>query len=207
MSSKIIQEQFGQEIIDAMARFAKRDIKEPAALAADEFSHVQDGALRTALSETLYGARWLYKLGLALLANNVEQFAHVRAQIIDYASIAEALLADLIVQAHGKGKLAGTQYERRYTRGTAPLKWNAADPAETVSHTTFEWRIKVAHESGIIDSNLSGQLNGIRTRRNTVHLTEKVMAGVVYYAGLAKRSNEAMRETIRQTKAWAAANP
>jgi hypothetical protein len=207
MSSKIIQEQFGQEIIDAMARFAKRDIKEPAALMADEFSHVHDAALKQALAETLYGTRWLYKLGLALHANNVEQFAHVRAQIIDYASIAEALLADVILQAHAKGKLAGTQYLKRHARGNTPLHWNPVDPAETVSHTTFEWRIKVAHESGIINAALSGQLNGIRTRRNTVHLTAKVIAGVVYYAGLAKRSHEAMHESIRQTKAWVAANP
>ena len=207
MSNKSIQEQFGQEIIDAMSRFAKRDIKEPAALAADEFSHVRDAAMKQALAETLYGTRWLYKLGLALLASNVEQFAHVRAQIIDFASIAEALLADIIVQAHSKGKLSGTQYLKKYTRGNAPLTWNAANPSETVSSTTFEWRIKVAHESGIIDSALSGKLNGIRTRRNTVHLTAKVMAGVVYYAGLAKRSHEAMHETIRQTKVLVAANP
>ena len=207
MSSKLIQEQFGQEIIDAMARFAKRDIKEPAALQADEFSHVQDPDLKSALAETLYGTRWLYKLGLALLASNVEQFAHVRAQIIDYASIAEALLADVIVQAHGKGLLAGTQYQLKYTKGATPLTWNNANPSETVAHTTFEWRIKVAHESAIIDTALSGQLNSIRTRRNTVHLTAKVLAGVNYYAGLAKRSHEAMHETIRQTKAWVAANP
>lgn len=91
MSNKVIQEQFGQAIIDAMASFAKKDIKDVAALEADEFSHVSDPAMRTALAETLYGTRWLYKLGLALLANNQEQFAHVRAQIIDYASVSEAL--------------------------------------------------------------------------------------------------------------------
>lgn len=207
MTSKIIQEQFGQEIIDAMARFAKRDIKDVATLIADEFSHVANTDLQRALAETLYGTRWLYKLGLALLANNHEQFAHVRAQIIDYASVAEALLADLIAQAHRKGKLAGAQWKKKFTRGGTALTWNSADPDATVAGTTFEWRIKVAHESGIIDSNLSRKLNGIRTRRNTVHLTAKVMAGVNYYAGLAKRSHEAMLETIQQTKAWVHANP
>lgn len=190
-----------------MARFAKRDIKEPTALMTDEFSHVQDVAMRQALAETLYGTRWLYKLGLALLADNVEQYAHVRAQIIDYASIAEALLSDMIVQGYRKNILAGPQHLKKFSRGNISLVWNTANPGETVSFTTFEWRIKVAHESGIINSNLSRQLNGIRTRRNTVHLTAKVMAGVVYYAGLAKRSHEAMYETIRQSKAWAAAHP
>jgi hypothetical protein len=207
MTSKIIQEQFGQEIIDAMARFAKRDIKDVAALVADEFSHVANVELKQALAETLYGTRWLYKLGLALLANNHEQFAHVRAQIVDYASVAEALLADLIAQAFRKGKLSGPQWQKKFTRGSALLTWNSADPDKTVAGTTFEWRIKVAHESGIIDSTLTSKLNSIRTRRNTVHLTAKVMAGVSYYSGLAKRSHEAMLETIQQTKAWVVANP
>lgn len=207
MTAKLIQEQFGQEVIDAVSRFAKRDIKDAAALVADEFSHVADVDLRNALAETLYGARWLYKLGLALLADNVEQYAHVRAQIIDYASISEALLADLIVQAHTKGKLAGTQYQRQSVTGKRLLTWNLAAPEETVARTTFEWRIIVARESAIIDGPLSGQLNKIRVRRNTVHLTAKVMAGDTYHAGLAKLSHTVMHEAIRQTKAWVVANP
>ena len=51
ITSKIIQEQFGQEIIDAMARFAKRDIKNVATLIADEFSHVANQDLQKALAE------------------------------------------------------------------------------------------------------------------------------------------------------------
>lgn len=207
MSKKIIQEQFGQTIIDAMTSFAKKDIKDVASLETDEFSHVSDPTLRTALAETLYGTRWLYKLGLALLANNQEQFAHVRAQIIDYASVSEALLADIITQAYKKGKLKGPRYMCKFADGSAPLTWNVADPAKTVAYRTFEWLIIVAHESDIIDGTLSGQLNGIRTRRNTVHLTAKVKAGVSYYAGLAKRSHAAMLESIKQTKAWVQENP
>lgn len=207
MSKKVIQEQFGQAIIDAMANFAKKDIKNVAALEADEFSHVADPAMKTALAETLYGARWLYKLGLALLANNQEQFAHVRAQIIDYASVSEALLGDLITQAYRKGKLKGERWQCKYVRGGTALTWNAANPEETVANTTFEWRIIVAHESDIINGTLAGSLNGIRTRRNTVHLTAKVKEGVSYYAGLAKRSHAAMLKTITQTKAWSIANP
>ncbi len=207
MSDKKIQEQFGQEIIDAMARFAKKDIKSAIELEADEFSHVANPDLKKALSETLYGARWLYKLGLALLANNQEQFAHVRAQIIDYASICEALLADVLVQAHSKGKISGPQSQWFDAKKKRKLIWNAADPLKTIHATTFEWRITVAQESGIIDSALSGELNKIRTRRNTVHLTLKVMMGVSYYAGLAKRTHEAMHRLIAQTKTWVNANP
>lgn len=55
MTDKKIQEQFGQAFIDAMAEFAKKDIKTTAELENDEFSHVQYQDIRKALSETLYG--------------------------------------------------------------------------------------------------------------------------------------------------------
>lgn len=207
MSDKKIQEQFGQEIIDAMARFAKKDIKAAADLELGEFSHVANADLRRALAETLYGARWLYKLGLALLANNKEQFAHVRAQIIDYASICEALLADVLVQARSKGKLTGPQSSWFDVKKKRKLVWDTSDPLKTVHATTFEWRIAVAEESSIIDRTLAAELNKIRTRRNTVHLTLKVMMGVSYYAGLAKRTHEAMHKLITQTKDWVKKNP
>ncbi len=207
MTGKVIQEQFGQAIIDAMAAFAKKDIKTVAELEADEFSHVSAPAMRAALAETLYGARWLYKIGLAMLASNQEQSPHVRAQIIDYASVSEALLADIIVQAYKKGLLTGPTWQRKVHWQTTPLAWNPTNPEITVGKTTFEWRIMVAHESRIIDDFLRSELNSIRTRRNTVHLTAKINEGVSYYAGMAKRSLTAMHKTIDQTKDWVAAHP
>ena len=131
----------------------------------------------------------------------------MRAQVIDYSSICEALLADLIVQAYRKNKLAGAQQGYFDVRQKRVMNWNAADPFLSVHSTTFEWRILVASESGIIDAALAAKLNTIRTRRNTVHLTLKVMTGVSYYAGLAKRTHESMHELIRQTAAWVVANP
>ncbi|MDF3126988.1 hypothetical protein [Rheinheimera sp. 1928-s] len=202
MSDKKIQEQFGQVFIDAMAEFAKKDIKPTAELESDEFSHVQNADLRKALSETLYGTRWLYKLGLALLATNEEQYAHVRAQIIDYASICEALLADVISQGYSTHKLSGTQYQHFDLQCRKVMHWNNTDPLVSVNKTSFEWRIKVALESGIIDATLNSSLNGMRSKRNTVHLTNKIMSGVTYWAGFAKRSHTTMYQLITQSKAW-----
>ncbi|MCM2129779.1 hypothetical protein [Larsenimonas rhizosphaerae] len=199
---KKIQEQFGQVLIDAMAEFAKKDIKTTSELESDEFSHVQDQDIKKSLSETLYGARWLYKLGLALLARQEEQYAHVRAQIIDYASICEALLADIIVQAYKSNRINGQQYQFFDTRQSRLMSWNNANPLISVNKTTFEWRIKVAEESGIIDAQLTQNLNSMRSKRNTVHLTFKIMSGVTYWSGFAKRSHTTMYELIEQTKKW-----
>jgi hypothetical protein len=205
--TKSIQEQFGQELIDAVARFAKKEIDTPAQLELEEFKHVSDIKLKKALAETLYGARWLYKLGLALLANGNEQSAHVRVQVIDYASICEALLADMIAQAHISGKLLGTQYQFFDVRQKRPMNWAVADPTASIHKTTFEWRIKVAEESKIIDSKLATNLHTIRNNRNSVHLTLKIREGVTYFSGMAKRSHTAVYELIKQTQKWVAALP
>ena len=82
MPNKPIQEQFGQQVIDAFAQFARSDLKTPDELEADEFSHVSDATLRRRLAEVFYGVRWIYKLGLALLTRDAERAAHVRAQIV-----------------------------------------------------------------------------------------------------------------------------
>ena len=188
--------------IDAMASFAKKDIKTTDELESDEFSHVQNQDIRQALAETLYGARWLYKLGLALLATDKEQYAHVRAQIIDYASICEALLADILAQGYSINRLQGNQFQYFDVRCTRRMRWNNNDPLSSINNTTFEWRIKVAEESQIIDVQLARSLNGMRSKRNTVHLTRKIMSGVTYWSGFAKRSHTTMFHLISQTKSW-----
>jgi len=207
MSGTKIQAQFGQAVIDSIADFAKKEISNPATIAANEFSHVTHPDMKKALSETLYGARWLYKVGLALLTTNLEQSAHIRTQVIDYASICETLLADMLLRAHEKGILAGQQSKFIDLKKNRSLNWNPTDPFKTINITTFEWRIKVAEEEGIIDSALAKNLNAIRFHRNTVHLTLKVMLGQAYYVGLAKRSYTTLHELIQQTKAWVIANP
>lgn len=203
MQQKLIQEQFGQELIDAVAKFAKSEISSPDELGVEKFDHVADHELRRALAETLYGARWLYKLGLALLVSGDERSAHVRMQVIDYASICEALLADMILQAQGSGKVSGDQYKFTDFQKKRSLDWNV-NPRKQVHKTTFEWRIKVSEEFEIIDAKLANSLNAIRGHRNTVHLTQKIQQGVPYYIGMAQRSFNVMNKLIKVTRKWRA---
>ncbi len=207
MSGTQIQAMFGQAVIDAISNFAKNEIQTPDEIAATDFAHVSNQDLQIALSETLYGARWLYKIGLALLTSNLEQSAHIRTQVIDYASVCETLLADIILQAYRKGIMAGQQRNFFDLKKHKQLYWNANNPLVTINKTTFEWRIKVAEEEGIINSALATHLNSIRTHRNTVHLTQKVMSGSSYYVGLAKKSYTTLHELIIQTKIWVESNP
>lgn len=204
---KSIQENFGQAVMDAITAFARTDAGTPTSYEANEFSWVSDAQLKTALAETLYGARWIYKLGLAILADGVEQYAHVRAQIIDYGSVSEAFLANVILQAKQKGLLVGPTKDLRYPGKTTPLTWHPTIPKKTVDKTSFEWRIVVAQESGIIDAATATALHIIRNHRNTVHLTAKVASNTTYLASMATKARNAMNKANQQCKAWVAAHP
>lgn len=204
---KSIQENFGQAVMDAITVFARSDAGTPTSYEANEFAWVSDVPLRTALAETLYGARWVYKLGLAILAGGVEQYAHIRAQIIDYGSVVEAFLANVIIQAKQKGLLTGPTKDLRFPGKTTPLNWHPTIPQKTVDKTSFEWRIIVAHESGIIDAATATALHLIRKHRNTVHLTAKVASNTTYLVSMATKARNAMTNANQQCKAWVAANP
>jgi hypothetical protein len=53
---------------------------------------------------------WIYKLGLALLVKDAEQLAHVRAQILDYASVCEGHLGDMVRHAIVSGHVNGAKH-------------------------------------------------------------------------------------------------
>lgn len=204
--SNAIQEKFGQAVIDTIAEFVKHDIKQPADLENDEFVHISDPVLRRALAETLYGARYMYKLGLANIAENVDQYGIVRMQLIDYTSVCESILADMLVHAKNRGILGGNQVQYFDVKKRKKMVWGQSIQ-KTIHRTLFEWRIIVAKENGIIDHSLETYLNRIRTLRNSVHLTLKIMMNVKYYSSLAKRAYTTLYSTIEQTKTWKAANP
>lgn len=207
MTGKLIQERFGQDVMNLVSTFAKADLRDTAALVADEFSHVSDPALKQALAETLYGARWLYKLGLGLWVQNEELFAHVRAQVIDYGSVCEALLGAIIVHGVSNNYLTGNQWRffNFNQKRNSTITWT--NPTSAIDKTTFEWRIRVAYEERIIDHALFLRVSKLKGRRNSVHLTQKVSKNVVYYVGLSRSAYNTVYQAIEQTKAWMTAHP
>jgi hypothetical protein len=206
VADKPIQEQFGQHLIDAFAQFARSDLKPPDQLEADEFSHVSDATLRRRLADVFYGVRWIYKLGLALLAKDVERAAHIRAQIVDYASISEGLLAHCISHAIRNGHTAGTSYTfHDPDKQLQPIIWNTANPEPLLRRQTFWWMIRVAGEFGIVNNTLETELDWLRKQRNAVHLQER--SGKTAFLNQSKRAFEVVTATIRQTKTWKTAHP
>lgn len=208
---KPIQEQLGQALMDAVSEFARRDIGTSDEITKKYFHHISDNQLQKDLTETLYGARWLYKLGLAVLAAKQEKAAHIRAQVIDYAAICEAVLADVIFQGSLKGKLAGDQYKYASTNSTSAspklIDWTVTDEKKikrSVYATSFEWRIKVAEQSSIIDSQLAEAITTMRKNRNSVHLTNKIGKNTKYILKMAIDANSTINELAKQTQKYVA---
>ena len=208
MVGKPIQEQFGEQVIEAFAEFARADLGSVASLEANEFSHISNRSLKRSLAEVFYGARWIYKLGLALLTRDEERAAHVRAQIVDYAAIAEALLSDCIIHAIVNGHAQGTAYcWADPDKMQQPLAWSRSNPKYIVSRQSLWWLVRVAREFAIVDSRLADDLQWLREQRNTVHLMHRSSLGPTAYLSQSKRAFTATSSTIKQTKAWKAVHP
>lgn len=194
---KTIQEQLGDRFIAAFREVASHEIYDVPYWCA-ELDHLALGDLKQTIAETIYGARWLYKLGLVFLTRDDEQNAHVRAQISEYSAATEAILTDMIVYAHDNSLLTGAQYNNDF-KGN-PVLWSHHSGKYTViGKLGFAWITKVAHEEGIINSYLSTELNWLRNRRNEIHLVSRSRYA---FTPTSKRAYNALRNTINVTKAW-----
>ena len=203
-----IQNQFGQAVIDMVTNFGRSEIKTRQEFESDEFLHVNDPSLRTALAGTLYGARWMYKIGLGLLVDGDERNAHIRAQIIDYASICEALLSDLIRHCITRNLMTGTAYltENCKTNGRQ-IQWQPGSVAEKMLKRSFWWLITVAADERILSTPDQIKLMQLKNLRNTVHLTLIAANNHTYYIGLASRSYSSLYDVIRITKQYRNSHP
>ncbi len=203
-----IQQQFGQKVIEAFAEFARADLDDPTKLEAQSFNHIADARLRTELAQVFYGARWIYKLGLALLTKGEERAAHVRAQIVDYASVSEALLSYSIAHAIKRRHTVGTAYHwSDPDKQKHAIAWNAAQPEHTLAKQSLWWLVRISREFGVINTALENELQWLREQRNTVHLRARASLGPTAFLNQSKRAFEITTETMRQTKVWKAAHP
>ena len=117
--------------------------------------------------------------------------AHVRAQIVDYASVSEGLLADCLTHAIRNGYTTGTGYTfDDPDRRKRPITWNVANPGPTLRYRNFWWMIRIAREFGIISAALAEGTHWLRDQRNTVHLQERSAVGRTAFLNQSKRAYE-----------------
>lgn len=205
--AKPIQEQFGQTIIDAVDTFARKDIPTVDDFTNTTFAHIHSPAFRRKIAETFYGARWIYKLGLALLVKDVERSAHIRAQILDYGAVCEGVLSDALMYAIAGGHMNGNQYMYSVigsTRHNHRINWNVQNKLRSLQERTFQWLIVVAQEEGIIDAALAGDLDKLRDARNGIHLGKSTPKA---YLETSQKYYKVVLDSCSATRLWKAAHP
>jgi len=203
-----IQVQFGAQVMDLFAHFARADLKSVADLESHEFSHVSDVRLRRVLAQVFYGARWMYKLGLALLTKDEERAAHIRCQIVDYSSVCEALLSYCAGHAIRSGQTRGEGFLwKNPTKRTGEIPWKPASIDRTLRDQSFWWFICISEEFGVISHALLTDLNWLRLQRNNVHIQERAVIGSQAYLNQSKRAFDLVMRTIDSTKKWKIEHP
>lgn len=205
--AKTVQVGLGEAVVRAIQEFASSDIESVQALESGLFRPVKDSKLRRKLAETLFGARWLYKLGLVTLATKERRAAHVRAQIIDYSAICEATLVDAITHGIVDSHLKGTAWQ---TFRNKPCSWPATASGvrrQIRKERNFYWLIEVGKDEKIFPADLADRLHWLRERRNSVHIAEMAAVDEKVYLSTSRDAFQIMKTCVERVGTWLQVHP
>lgn len=85
-----------EKIIEEINEYCKRDLPGEVEWHTEQFEFVKDDELKKRLGRAYYSARYIYKLMEALYSSKEERHPFVKFQVIQYASIYEALINYLL---------------------------------------------------------------------------------------------------------------
>jgi hypothetical protein len=177
-----------------------------------EFDFIHDTRLVNRLALEFYSARYIYKLGEALAAENKQLHSHLKFQIMQYASIYEAIIVHLLWQRFAEhdavkrickhpvfkpeGKLP--KNIRLTTRQSEELYICALREAEHSPHSIkFDDKIGAAIEIGFLHPTLGKEIGDFYKLRNAIHIETAVKRQVEYEMTQAQLAYRRMRPFIK----------
>jgi hypothetical protein len=196
-----INQAVGERVIDSLVAFARQKIPTPSELSQKQFLFVTDEKLRAILSETLYGAMWVYRVGKVLASNREELQAHLRTQLINYGAICEAILEYTILHGAKRKVLKGENWKYRDEKRKIKLNWGNP-PANLPRETNFAWCIRVSTEEQIIKPEVEKELTKLREIRNTIHLSKKAAESIDHEPKQSKEAFELTTLVVDQSRDW-----
>jgi len=183
----------------------------------DYFDFIRDPSLRERLSEEFYTTRYVYKLLEGLAVQRELQAAQVRLQVLQYASIYEAilhhLLFDVLKTEPRVQEMPFFQSLKKYSvppamRGTlaelihddhqmVPAYYSKSQVSP--SKVRFDDKARCVRDLGLIDSAMCDDLIAIYNARNAIHLHAELRKGISWELELSRtayRRHKPLREQI-----------
>jgi len=173
-----------QEIRDQVEQYCRRDLPGDLKWHIDQFAFVTSEELQRRLGRAYYSARYASKLMEALFSTGDELHAFVKFQIIQYASIYEAVIGHLLwgrykenpevrlLETHKSykpvpalGKLTAMKYEEEEL--FTCVYRNARTPRNSIS---FKDKVDCGVRIGFLDESYSHEIKKLYGLRNLAHI-------------------------------------
>lgn len=179
---------------DNILRYCDRDVPNEA-IVNGFFDFIADERLRSAIVKEYLAARYIYKLGEALAVSDAKLAAHAKFQIVQFASIYEAVIVHTLwthFREHDEVKRIETAkvWKKAATMpANVTMKTNEGldlslcyESAQTVTtHAIkFDDKVDAAVAIGFIDRTIAEEIKEFFWLRNGVHIENAVKKEIEY---------------------------
>lgn len=159
------------------------------------FEFVEDSKLKEMLVDEYMAARYIYKLGEALFADRKKISAHTKFQIVQYASIYEAVIVHLLWSKYAEHpevkaiekytSLAKTSQfpsdiSMCTSEGKKVLLCIEKEMTNSRQAIKFDDKVAAAVKIGFLEQTLGEELKGFFKLRNGVHIENAVKNDISY---------------------------
>ena len=161
----------------------------------DLFDFVVDKDLRVALVKEYRAARYIYKLGEALNVSDEKLAAHAKFQIVQYASIYEAVIIHVLWYHFPKSPEVDEiqQFTTLRRAGSLPINFRFREQPDQQVHLCvesksrnpqqsikFDDKVRAAVALGFVSLELGDEIKEIFRIRNGVHIENAVKKEIQY---------------------------
>lgn len=187
----------------------------------NEFDFIDDDKLRTRLGIEFRTARYVYKLGEALAATEEKLYAHVKFQIVQYASLYEAIIVYLLwnrfanhdavidIEYHetfkSPSRLANDISITNSDREQLYLYAKRKERTPRIS-IKFEDKVRAAKRIGFISDDLGKDICEFYRLRNAIHIENAIKKEIDYEIEQSALAYRRMRPFVDGIKEFLAKN-
>jgi hypothetical protein len=202
--------------INEVLNYCKRDLPQDHNWYINEFDFIKDQALQESLAREFYTARYIYKLMEALFLEDYELHAHLKFQIIQYASIYEAVINYLLlnnfkedenvkkISAHISlreiAALSGlTEITYEGNKIFTCLKKETKTPWTSIP---FHDKVDASVDIGFVNEIYADEIKSFYTLRNSIHIEAAAKKNIEYEIEQSKIAYKRLRPFIDDIKAF-----